>query len=345
MIRIYPARLTLFPRQVFRISRASRTRVDNVFLAVEQDGVVGYGECSPNAYFHEDPYDIWTDLACLTDYFLRQTIRDVGDITRIWTEVWELVAPSRAAVCAVDTALWDLFGKLSGRTTLDAALGRPARAIATSATLGLAPPGEWAGRLAEVTSFPALKLKSDASGDLGFLKAARSSTSAALRIDANCAWKAEDIAARSEVLAALGVEFIEQPLPREEDHRMAEVLKASRLPIFADESCAVPEDIDALPGRFSGFNIKLVKCGGITPALGMLDRAKALGLKTMVGCMLESSLLISAGAVVAQGADYADLDGSWLLRKDPFEGLAIRDGHLQPPRGLGLGVKPVETYN
>ena len=220
--------------------------------------------------------------------------------------------------------------------------------MATSATLGLCPPEEWPGRFAEAAAFPALKLKMDATADLALVRAARAATPAAIRVDANCAWGALDLPALStlsEQLAGLGVEFIEQPLPREDDHRMPALLAASRLPILADESCAVPEEVEALAGRFSGFNIKLVKCGGITPALEMLDKARRLGLKVMVGCMLESSLLISAGLIVAQGADYADLDGSWLLGDDPFEGLAIREGRLQPPSRPGLGVSPRSGYN
>lgn len=348
MIRIYPVRKTLFPRHVFRIARASRPRVDNVFLAAEQDGIIGYGEASPNSYFREDPFSIWRDLAGLTDYFLRQTLRSSADIGAIWEEVRGLVAPSRASLCAVDVALWDLFGKLTGRSVVDAALGRPPREIPTSATLGICPPEEWSGRIAEAADFPALKLKMDASADLSFVRAARegaSAATAAIRVDANCAWGALDVGRLSAKLEELGVEFIEQPLPREEDHRMPAVLKASRLPVMADESCSTPEEVEPLAGRFSGFNIKLVKCGGITPALAMVRQARHLGLKTMVGCMLESSLLISAGMVAAQEADYADLDGSWLLKDDPFEGLAIRAGRLQPPQGAGLGVRPRSTYN
>lgn len=345
MISIYPVRRTLRPRHVFRIARASRPQVDNLFLSAEQDGVIGYGEASPNAYFREDPWDVHLALAGLHDYFRRQTLRSSEDIARIWREVKELVAPSRACLCAVDTALWDLLGKLSGRTTLDAVLGRPGRPVATSATLGICPPEEWSGRIAEAAAFPALKLKMDAAADMSLVRAARAASSAAIRVDANGAWGARDVPALSEALAGLGVEFIEQPLPREDDHRMPALLAASRLPIYADESCAVPEEVEALVGRFTGFNIKLVKCGGITPALDMLAQARRLGLKTMVGCMLESSLLISAGLVVAQGADYADLDGSWLLGDDPFEGLAIREGRLLPPSGAGLGVTPRFAYN
>lgn len=344
MIRIYPVRKTLYPRHVFRIARASRPQVDNLFLAAEQDGVIGYGEASPNAYFREDPWDVFMSLSGLHDYFLARTLRTSQDIAGIWREVRALTVPSRACLCAVDTALWDLFGKLTGRTALDAVLGRPGHPVATSATLGICPPAEWPDRLAEAAAFPALKLKMDAAADLSLVRAARG-TRSAIRVDANCAWGGLDVPALSAQLADLGVEFIEQPLPREDDHRMPALLAESRLPIFADESCAVPEEVEALAGRFTGFNIKLVKCGGITPALEMLDQARRLGLKTMVGCMLESSLLISAGLIVAQGADYADLDGSWLLREDPFAGLAIREGRLQPPPGPGLGVTPRSGYN
>jgi L-Ala-D/L-Glu epimerase len=137
------------------------------------------------------------------------------------------------------------------------------------------------------------------------------------------------------------VEFIEQPLPPSEEARMEEILRKSEMAIFADESCRGPEDLEKLPGRFSGFNIKLVKCGGLTPALEMIRIGRKLDLKIMVGCMLESSLLISAGMVVAQGADYADLDGSWLLADDPFTGLEITGGHIRPPVDGGFGVRPV----
>jgi L-alanine-DL-glutamate epimerase-like enolase superfamily enzyme len=122
---------------------------------------------------------------------------------------------------------------------------------------------------------------------------------------------------------------------------MEALLRASALPIMADESCARPEDVERLPGRFSGFNIKLVKCGGLTPALAMLRRGRELGLKVMIGCMLESSLLIAAGCVAAQEADYADLDGSWLLKDDPCRGLAIADGHIVPAAVPGLGAEPI----
>lgn len=339
MIRIYPIGKSLHPRHVFRISRATRPQVDNVFLALQQDGVTGFGEASPNSWYREDPFDVQLKLSGLADYFRRQTLGDVADIARIWAEVKELVAPSRACLCAVDVALWDLWARMRECSVSEAALGRLPRPIPTSATLGLCERDEWPVRIAELEPFPAVKVKMDARMDKELLRAIRARTRSALRVDANCAWSGMDVAAAAADLAALGVEFIEQPLPPSEDAAMEAILRASPLPILADESCALPEDVERMPGRFSGFNIKLVKCGGITPGLAMLRRGRELGLKVMVGCMLESSLLISAGCVVAQEADYADLDGSWLLRDDPFRGLGILGGEVTT-HGPGLGVLP-----
>lgn len=339
MIRIYPIGKSLHPRHVFRISRATRPQVDNVFLAMHQDGVTGYGEASPNSWYREDPYDVQLKLAGLADYFRRQTLKEVGDIARIWGELKERLAPSRACLCAVDIALWDLWARMRECSVSESALGRLPRPIPTSATIGLCERDEWPDRIAEVASFHAVKVKMDARMDTEFIRAIRARTQASLRVDANCAWSGMDVAAAAGSLADLGVEFIEQPLPPSEDATMEGILRASPLPIFADESCALPEDVERMAGRFSGFNIKLVKCGGITPGLAMLRRGKELGLKVMVGCMLESSLLISAGCVVAQEADYADLDGSWLLRDDPFRGLGILGGAVTQ-HGPGLGVLP-----
>ncbi|MBW8887462.1 MAG: dipeptide epimerase [Fibrobacteres bacterium] len=341
MIRIYPIGKALHPRHVFRISRASRVQVDNVFLSLTQDDVTGYGEASPNSFFHEDPHDVQMALLGLSDYFRRQTLTGLADISRIWGELEPRLSPSRACLCAIDVALWDLWAKLSGMSVCEAALGRHAHPVATSATLGICEPEEWPSRIAELTDFPAIKVKMDARLDTSLLEAIRTRSPAALRVDANGAWAGIDIAAASARLAALGVEFIEQPLLPGDDDRMESVLRNSTLPILADESCALPGDIERLPGRFSGFNIKLVKCGGLTPALGMVRRGRELGLKVMIGCMLESSLLIAAGCVAAQDADYADLDGSWLLRDDPCRGLTWNKGRIGLPSTPGLGGAPI----
>jgi len=171
--------------------------------------------------------------------------------------------------------------------------------------------------------WPLIKIKSDAAADLTPILKVRENTSAKIAVDANCAWNAEYLPDLANELARLGVIFLEQPLPPG-----TELPPGLALPVLADESCVIPEDVEKIPSRFSGFNIKLVKCGGLTPALRMAQRGRDLGLTTMTGCMLESSLLISAGAVVAQQTSYADLDGSWLLKDDPFGLVEIQNGIL-----------------
>lgn len=338
MIRSQTARKIFIPKHVFRISRASRTQVDNVFFAVEQGGTFGYGEASPNSFFNENASDVEMRLLALSDYLRRQTLVTIEDIQRIWQEIWERVAPSRACQCAVDLALWDLWGKLNQQSVIELALGTYAFDVLTSATLGICPREEWDQRISDLKEFKTIKVKMDSTPNLDLLKAIRKQSSATIRVDANGAWSALDIPKLSGQMADLGVEFIEQPLPPSEDERMTRILLESKLPILADESCVGLEHIPNLVGRFSGFNIKLVKCGGITPAMNMIKLGRQLGLKTMVGCMLESSLLISAGTVVAQGADFADLDGSWLIQNDPFDGLEYKGGKIKATHGSGLGI-------
>lgn len=347
MIRSNVSRAGLIPKHVFRISRASRPKVDNVFLVLEQNGIIGYGEASPNSFFKEDAESVHLTLLGLNDFLKRQTLQHFQDIERIWNEVWPLVTPSRACQCAIDIALWDLWSKLQQLPASELAFGKIARPILTSVTLGISEPTEWTKRIQEIHEFKSIKVKMDERADLEILKRIRLSSQATIRVDANCAWNNLEIEPLSLKLKEFGVEFIEQPFAPTHDHQMEKILQQSPLPIFADESCVGLENLSSLVGRFSGINIKLVKCGGITPALKMVALGKKLGLKSMVGCMLESSLLISAGTLVAQEADYADLDGSWLLKSDPFAGLEVMDGKINIVWAPGLGVTPkeIETGN
>ncbi len=341
MIRSNCTRKTLIPKHIFQTSRATRRSVENVFLVLEQKGVLGYGEASPNSLFGEDPSDVHSKLSSLPDYFRRQTLDSVDDIARIWDELWPFLSPSRAGQCAVDLALWDLWSKLQGQSACETIWQAAPRPIASSATLGICPREEWDVRIAEAVEFPAIKVKMDDRADIDFIRAIREKSSAPIRVDANCAWSAMDIGALSRKLAELNVEFIEQPLPPAQNERMPDWLSKSVLPILADESCLGPSDIPKLAGSFSGFNIKLVKCGGITPAVRMIAAGRELGLQIMIGCMLESSLLISAGTVLAQKTDFADLDGAWLINNDPFDGLSIHQGRLSLGPNPGFGVEPI----
>ncbi len=347
MIQIFPIVHDLHPRHVFRLAHATRPLVRNVFLIVEQNGLRGYGEASPSAFYGEEANEIYMRLCGLQDYFKQQTINHREDISRIWNEVWPMVAPSRATQCAIDIALWDLWGKLRDKSVARLIWGEAAKPFTTSCTLGLSEKSELAEKFAELKDFPAIKVKMDAAHDINALQAIAAMGSAHIRLDANGSWlsgSTEDWTQKIQALAPFKIELLEQPLLPQFDAEMPTLKKYAPFPIFADESCIVEEDVEKLVGHFDGLVLKLVKCGGITPALRLLNAAQRLHLKVMVGCMLESSVLIAAGSVLAQKAEYADLDGAWLLKDDPFTGLNFKQGLLIPNDDPGLGVRPLPEY-
>lgn len=330
----------LLPRYEFRISRETQREVFNVIISVEQDGVIGYGEASPNNFYGETADNVQKLLQGIAADLKTRKITSRQQIATFS----RLLEKSKAAQCALDIALWDLWGKIQGGPLVQL-LNHKQRAIETSVTIGISTPEELHVKVEEVKNYPVIKIKLDKSADLSAVKYIRQRSKAKIRVDANCAWEPQDIPRLSEELAELGVEFIEQPVHPSRDHELINVMSKSKLPLLADESCVVAEDVAKLPGKFHAFNIKLVKCGGITPALRMLADGKRLGLKMMVGCMLETSCLISGGALIAAETDYADLDGNWLIANDPFTGLKSEMGVIHPNTAPGLGVRPLPEAN
>jgi L-alanine-DL-glutamate epimerase-like enolase superfamily enzyme len=329
----------LHPRNVFRISRAERRETTNVFLRIERDGIAGMGEASANAYYGEDAARVAAKLDGMAGFLAGCPVNSPADIAAIWEEAWALLTPSRAAQCALDVALWDWLAKRRDCTVAELALGEQPRPVGSFVTLGISEPRELDAKLAELEGFPSVKVKSDGSGDLSLAARVRDAMpGASIAVDANCAWEDVEWTRISRDLAQLWIEFVEQPFPPARDGDMGWLHSRIPVPTMADESCVTLEDIERMPGHFTGFNIKLVKCGGLTPALRMARRGRERGLRTMVGCMLESSILIAAGAVVAQITDYADLDGAWLLADDPASGWKLEQGTLIPGEGMGLGV-------
>jgi L-alanine-DL-glutamate epimerase-like enolase superfamily enzyme len=328
----------MHPRRVFRIARGDREFTEVVFLRLEQESVFGYGEASPIAYYGETAAKVAARLEGLGEFLRAGRIETPADIAACWSRAWPLLAPSRAAQCALDLALWDWLARKQGCSVSELAHGHPARPVRTFCTLGISTPQELEEKITELAAFSAIKVKSNATADLAPVRAVRERSEAILAVDANCAWRALDLHRLGTALRELGVAFIEQPYPAEDDATLSP--GSHPLPVFADESCVTEADLDRVTSRYDGFNVKLVKCGGLTPALRMLARGRELGCGTMVGCMLESSLLISAGLVAAQTTDFADLDGAWLLRDDPCPGLAFHRGMLQPSIAHGFGVHP-----
>ena len=330
----------LHPRRAFRIARPRREPIVNVFARIEAEGIVGWGEASPNAFYAETAEAVAVQLRAARPFLAALQVDSVNDLARAWHDLWKIVAPSRAAQCAIDLALWDWLARKRGVTVAELAWGAAPHPVRSFCTIGLSSPEELEEKLTELAHYPMIKIKSDESADLTPVRVARErNATATLAVDANCAWGDHDIAALSQELLALDVTFLEQPAPR---GSVLRVPKPRSLPIIADESCVTADDVERVAEQFEGYNIKLVKCGGLTPALAMARRGRELGMQTMVGCMLESSVLIAAGAVVAQGTDYADLDGAWLIRNDPFDGWHFDSGALEPPRRPGLGVAPRE---
>ena len=244
--------------------------------------------------------------------------------------------------CAVDIALHDLVGKVLGEP-VHAIRGLPAAIPPTDFTIGIDEPAIVAARAARAAAFPALKIKVGGPSDIETLEAVRGVYDGPIRVDANTGWEPEEAVRLIPELVRLGVELIEQPFPARRLDQLRWLQERSVLPIVADESCVLPEDLDGLVGVVAGVNVKLAKCGGIGPAKRMLERARDLGFRTFLGCMEETSVGIAGSAVVASLADWVDLDGCLLLADDPFEGLALDGDHrwiLADRPGLGLQRRP-----
>jgi L-alanine-DL-glutamate epimerase-like enolase superfamily enzyme len=337
-VEIQTAIHQLHPRGAFRIARKRTVPFDNIIIRIEHDGVVGWGEASPNPYYGASAEGVVRNLQALTDWLRTLSIRSVSDITEAWKESWSRLHPDRAAQCALDLALWDWLARKEGVTVSELAHGHAPKPVTSFATIGLSTKEELDEKIPELTGFPRVKIKSDADADLEPARRVKTELGAAIAIDANCAWSPRNLPALSMAFSSLGAEFIEQPFADSHD---SELIRGSYpIPVLADESCVLEEDVYRLSQYFDGVNVKLVKCGGLTPALRMVSAARKMSMRTMVGCMLETSILIAAGCVAAQHADYADLDGAWLIADDPCTGWRFERGILHPTEALGLGAEP-----
>lgn len=325
--------LDLRLRHTFRIARGASDVRQNVVVELEDGGHVGLGEAAPIKRYGEDQASAGRAV--------EQMASRLGDVRAFAEAAARAAVPGqRSAEAAVDIALHDLAGQrmqvpLFELFGLDPHAGPP-----TSFTIGIDTPEVVVQKVREASDFAILKVKMGSADDREVLTAVRDTTDRLLRVDANEGWTIESARERLPWLHALGVEFVEQPLPADRLEETRALRRESPLPFYADESVHRAEDIPRLVGAFDGINIKLMKCGGLGEALRMIAVARAHGLKVMLGCMIESSIAITAAAHLLPLADAADLDGSVLLEHDPFEGAVIRGGRLALPDAPGLGVKP-----
>jgi L-alanine-DL-glutamate epimerase-like enolase superfamily enzyme len=319
----------------FTIAHQSREVQETLIVTLEDGGHYGLGESTTNPFYG---ITLENMRASLEEF--RPTI--LGGQWTTPEELWELgkahFSANPFAQSALDLAAWDLFTKKKGKKLYEYLGLDPSKVPTTNFTIGIDTVEKMCAKLKEV-DWPIYKIKLGTANDLEIVRELRKHTKSLFRVDANCAWTVEQTIAYSEELANLGVEFIEQPLHKDNLEGMKEVFAYSKLPIMADESCIVPADVKKCQGQFHGVNIKLTKAGGISPALRMIQEAKSLGLKTMVGCMTESSVGISAIAHIAPLLDYVDMDGAMLLAKDPARGVIIHTEQVVFPDGPGIGAQ------
>jgi L-alanine-DL-glutamate epimerase-like enolase superfamily enzyme len=332
-------------RDPFRIARhENEGEATTVIVTVRAGEGEGVGEAFPVAYYGETVETIEAVLPRLAS-----AAADVGDVpgdvgrARTWlTEVSAAMDASighnGAAKAGIDIALHDLVAQRLG-IPVWRLLGTSPEIPPTDFSIGLDEPQVVAERARRAGRFPALKIKVGGPADIETLEAVRAVYAGPIRVDANTGWEPEQGAALVPELERLGVELIEQPFPAHELGRLRWLQERSPLPIVADESAVTIADLDRLVGVVAGVNVKLMKCGGVGPALRMLERARELGFRLMLGCMEETSLGIAAAAAVASLAEWIDLDGNLLLAADPFAGLELGDDcrwRLGDSPGLGV---------
>ena len=321
-------------KHTFTISRESIDVQPSLIVELESDGLSGFGEATSNPYYNITVPMMMTDLEKI------RTLIEKSDHLAP-EEFWQLIHPylreNMFALCALDMAYTDLYARKKGKKLYEYWNYSIHNNPLTDYTIGIASIDKMVSKMKELP-WPIYKIKLGTHEDIAIVKELRKHTDAIFRIDANCGWGIEETINNAVELKKLGVEFLEQPMKADHWEAHKEVFKYSVLPIIADESCIIEEDVAKCHNHFHGVNIKLVKCGGLTPGKKMIEEAKKLGLKTMVGCMTESSVGISAIAHLLPQLDYVDMDGALLLAEDIATGVTIKNGKIFYSDLNGTGV-------
>ena len=318
--------LDLFLRTAFTLATSSSDVRHNVLVRIDE----GLGEAPVVPHYHETTQGVM-------DYIAQVAPMLGDDPFQLEDILARLPRASAAGYAAIDVALHDLVGKRLGVPLYKLFGLNPARAPETSFTVAIDKPDVMAARAKE-SGMPIIKIKLGTSDDVAIVRAIRHATSAHLRVDANAGWTREQAAAIIPQLAEFDVEFVEQPLPRQDIEGFHWLKPRVSVPIFADESAQTERDLPRLSGAIDGVVVKLMKSGGLRGALRTMAVARALDMQIMLSCMVESSLGVTAAAHIAPLADYADLDGPLLITNDPFVGLRYEGARMILPDGPGLGL-------
>ena len=328
-------------KDTFRISHISRDVQPTLIVELSDGEFTGYGEAAATSYYGVTVEGMSEDIKAI-EHLIAENLHKTPE------ELWEITNPyfkgKSFAQCALDIAMHDLHGKRN-KLPLYKVWGLQLKNLPLSNyTIGIDSVEKMVQKMRQFP-WPLYKIKLGTGEDVEIVRELRKHSDAVFRVDANCAWTAEETIENSRLLKDLNVEFIEQPLPIDDTEGMAEVYKKTLLPVIADESCITENDVKKCTGYFHGVNIKLTKCGGLTPARRMIAEAKTLDMKVMVGCMTESTVGISAIGHLLPLLDYVDMDGGMLIKSDIADGVKVYDGKVHFPNRNGTGAKLIKFKN
>ncbi|MBE7173200.1 MAG: dipeptide epimerase [Williamsia sp.] len=330
-------------RHPFTISRGTKTHQPTLVVELDFNGISGWGEAPAITYYQIPVEKMVADLQAKKVFVEKFSLTDPE---RYWHYLHHLFPQNNFLVCALDIAAWDVWGRLRGKPLYNLLQADPQNKPLTDYTIGIDTIEKMVEKMEE-KPWPLYKVKLGTDKDLEIVQALRKHTDAAIRVDANAAWTTEEALQKIPRLKDLGVELIEQPLAKDNWEGMKVLYQHASLPLIADESCVTEADVQKCYGHFHGINIKLTKCSGITPARRMIEQARKLDMKLMLGSMNESSIGSAAIAHLSPLVDFLDMDGPLLLSEDLGTGLrfdAAKPGSFHLPDGPGLGITYTGLY-
>lgn len=321
-------------KHTFTISRESYDVQPSLIVELQSDGHSGFGEATSNPYYKITVDSMKANLEKIIP-FIESVTNETPE--EFWQKAYQFLQHDMFALCALDLAYNDLYARKQGKKLYEMWGYSINNNPMTDYTIGIDSIEKMVVKMKELP-WPIYKIKLGTKEDIAIVTELRQHTDAIFRIDANCGWTVTEALNNAIELKKLGVEFLEQPLKADNWEGHKEVFNHSVLPIIADESCIIEEDVAKCHHHFHGINVKLVKCGGLTPARRMIAQAKKLGMKTMVGCMTESTVGISAIAHLLPELDFVDMDGGLLLAEDIATGITIENGIIKYSNLNGTGV-------
>ncbi len=324
----------------FTISKGSKTHQPAFFTELDFNGIKGYGEAPAINYYDVSVEKMLADLEQKKIFVEKFSFTEPS---RYWHYLHHLFPQNNFLVCALDMAAWDIFGKWRNTPLFKLWNANPDLAPVTDYTIGIDTIEKMVEKIKE-KPWPVYKIKLGTDNDIAIVEALRKRTDAVFRIDANAAWTKDEALQKIQVFKDLNVELVEQPLAKDDWEGMKYLYERSDLPLIADESCVMEHDVQKCAGYFHGINIKLTKCSGITPALRMIENARKLDMKVMIGSMNETGIGSAAIAHLAPLADYIDMDGPLLLEQDTASGLFINEGKIVYNENAGLGITVNEDF-